>query len=74
MDEIYREFTRGLPSLLAAHADAIPGAAGTLRWSREHGIRTGSTTALIARSSLVARQEPLQQRRPASIRRTKYAG
>lgn len=44
VEEIYREFSRCLPAFMAAHADAIPGAAETLRWLRGRGIRIGSTT------------------------------
>src|SRR5438046_2576817 len=44
VEEIYREFSACLPSFMAAHSDAIPGAAETLRWLRGRGIRIGSTT------------------------------
>src|SRR5262245_5908610 len=42
--EIYEDFSKRLMAVLAVHAVPIPGAVETLRWLRERGIRTGSTT------------------------------
>jgi phosphonoacetaldehyde hydrolase len=47
VDAIYHDFARLLPALIPAHADPIPGAAETLRWLHDHGIRIGSTTGYV---------------------------
>jgi phosphonoacetaldehyde hydrolase len=44
VSEIYSAFTERLLAALPAHAAPIPGAVETLRWLRERGIHTGSTT------------------------------
>ncbi len=55
--EIYHEFSMRLPSLMVAHADAIPGAVDALRWVRGRGIRIGSTTGYTR--SMMDALEPL---------------